>query len=117
MDGFQSQMNSILQNPEMMEKIMSMAQSLSQGQTEEARPQEQQPELLPNIDLATIQKLSGFISQSNIDQNQRSLLNALLPYLNSSRIAKLEKAMRATKLATLASSLLSNISLPLNPGR
>ena len=117
MDGFQSQMNSILQNPEMMEKIMSMAQSLSQGQTEEAAPQTQQPEILPNIDLATIQKLSGFISQSNIDQNQRSLLNALLPYLNSDRIAKLEKAMRAAKLATLASSLLSNIGFSLTPGR
>ena len=117
MDGFQAQMNSILQNPEMMEKIMSMAQSLSQSQDENMPPKEQPTTIMPEIDLDTIQKISGILGQSNIDKNQRSLLNALSPYINSSRITKLEKAMRAAKLATLASSLLSNIGFPLSPGR
>ena len=112
MDGIQAQMNSILQNPEMMEKIMSMAQALNSGQTETPHTDNQTGPALPDIDLATIQKISGFIGKSNIDQNQRCLLNALGPYLNQSRIAKLEKAMRAAKLATLASSLLSNIGIP-----
>lgn len=107
MDNIQNQMNAILQDPEMMGRIMSMAQSLGGGQNEPSPPQE--PTFaMPDIDhLATVQKLSGFIGQSNIDKNQRSLLNALSPYLNHERIAKLEKAMRAAKLATLASSLLS----------
>lgn len=106
MDNIQDQMNAILQNPEMMGRIMSMAQSLGGGQNEPSPPQE--PSFsMPDIDLATVQKLSGFIGQSNIDKNQRALLNALEPYLNHERIAKLEKAMRAAKLATMASSLLS----------
>ena len=118
MDNMQTQMNSILQNPEMMEKIMSMAQSLSQGQSEQ---QSFAPEpsgfTMPEIDLATVQKLSGFLGQSNIDNKQRTLLNALSLYLSGERISKLEKAMRAAKLATLASSLLSNAGLQFTPGR
>ena len=108
MENMQTQMNAILQNPDMMEKIMSMAQSLGQSSPE------QQPSVpdtsgfsMPDIDFATVQKLSGFLGQSNIDKNQRTLLNALSAYLSNERIAKLEKAMRAAKLATLASTLLA----------
>lgn len=112
MEDMQAQMNAILQDPEMMGRIMSMAQSLSGGQSEPPLPQEQPSGFsMPDIDLATVQKLSGFIGQSNIDKDQRSLLNALKPYLTGQRIAKLEKAMRAAKLATLASTLLSNTAL------
>ena len=112
MENIQEQMNSILQNPEMMSQIMSMAQSLSSSQEASAAPQEQTGGFsLPEIDIEAVQKLSGFIGQSNIDQNQRCLLNALAPYLDPARIAKLEKAMRAAKLASLASSLLGNASI------
>ena len=117
MDNLQEQMNSILGNPEMMSRIMSMAQSLGGGQDAKPPPQEQAADFsLPEIDLETIQKLSGFIGRSNIDQNQRTLLKALVPYLDPLRIEKLEKAMRAAKLASLASSLLAKTSL-LNFGR
>lgn len=119
MENMQAQMNSILENPEMMQKIMAMAQSLGQGQSAQPPAQEQETPAfpIPEIDLATIQKLSGFLGQSNIDKNQKNLLNALEPYLNRERIGKLEKAMRAAKLATLASSLLSSSGLQLNIGR
>lgn len=118
MDDFQSQMNSILQDPQMMQKIMSMAQSLSNA-PETPAPPEPPPAAsgMPEIDLGMVQKLSGFIGQSNIDGNQRSLLKALGPYLDPTRIAKLEKAMRAAKLATLASSFLSGSGLHLGIGR
>lgn len=116
MDNFQDQMNSILQNPEMMGRIMSMAQALGGEQAEQQPPPQEQAFAMPDIDLSAIQKISGFIGQSNIDKNQRSLLNALTPYLDATRIAKLEKAMRAAKLATLASSFLSSSGL-LNSGR
>ena len=111
MDDFQSQMNAILQNPEMMGRIMSMAQSLNNSQEE--NPVEQSRAPIPDIDLGMVQKLSGLIGKSKIDNNQQCLLNALTPYLNSYRIAKLEKAMRAAKLATLASSLLTQGGLHL----
>ena len=117
MDNIQEQMNSVLQDPEMMSRIMSMAQALSSEKAEPPPHQTQSERFsMPDIDLATIQKFSGFIGKGNIDKNQRALLNALSNYLDHTRIAKLEKAMRAAKLATLASSLLSNTAL-FNPGR
>ena len=115
MDNIQNQMNAILQDPEMMGRIMSMAQSLNSRQETSPPPQEQASTMsLPDIDFGMIQKLSGFITQSKIDTNQQHLLNALTPYLHHERIAKLEKAMRAAKLATLASSLLSNAGFNLS---
>lgn len=106
MDDMQTQMNQILGNPEMMQKIMAMAQSMNAAPAPE---QEQAPPAapFPEIDLATFQRLSGIAGQANIDGNQRSLLKALTPYLSRDRIGKLERAMRAARLANLASGFLS----------
>ena len=105
MDDIQAQMGAILNDPEMMQKIAAMAQSM---QMPSAPPQEQpdpEPFEMPNIDIGMIQKLSGFASQSGIDKNQKNLLNALGPYLHQERISKLEKAMRAAKMARLATTV------------
>jgi hypothetical protein len=58
-----------------------------------------------------IQKLSGLAGQSSIDKDQKTLLKALTPYLNRERILKLEKAMRAAKMARLASGLIGSGAL------
>lgn len=112
MDNMQSQMNAILGNPDMMQKIMEMAKSLSPPQADAlvaaTPPPENNGFSLPDIDLSMVQKLSGIVGQTGIDQNQRSLLSALRPYLSHDRISKLEKAMRAAKLASLASSFLGS---------
>ena len=74
MEDMQEKLNSILGNPEMMQKIAAMAQSM---QMPSAPPQEQpdpEPFEMPNIDIGMIQKLSGFASQSGIDKNQKNLL-------------------------------------------
>ena len=47
--------------------------------------------------------LSGLAGQANIDNDQRTLLKALTPYLSHNRIHKLEKAMRAARMAGMAS--------------
>ena len=105
MDDMQAQMNQILGNPEMMQKIMAMAQSMNSQPAPE--PEQESPsQPFPEIDLATFQRLSGIAGQANIDGNQRSLLKALSPYLSRDRIHKLERAMRAAKLANLASGFL-----------
>lgn len=117
MEDMQNQMNAILGNPEMMQKIMALAQSLNSPQPS-AEKKEDNPALnLPDIDLGMIQKLSGLAGRSNIDNNQRSLLNALTPYLSRERIAKLEKAMRAARMASLASAFLGNSGFSLTGGR
>lgn len=124
MDGMQSQMNAILNNPDMMQKIMEMANALKTTEEKASPPQMENPQQndaigfsMPDIDFSTLQKISGIIGKTNIDQNQRSLLSALRPYLSSERIIKLEKAMRAAKLANLASGFLGNEHFQFNIGR
>lgn len=112
MDDLQTQMNAVLGNPEMMQKIMAMAQSLNPGSSPTQEPPKEKPKQeqsgfsLPEIDLSMIQKLSGFASQSRIDANQANLLKALGPYLQKDRLSKLERAMRAAKMAGMASVFL-----------
>ena len=120
MDDMEAKMGAILGNPEMMSKIMEMAQALN---GEPSAGSESPTEVvnntspLPNIDMATIQKLSGLAGQSRIDKNQQTLLRALDPYLNKDRITKLEKAMRAAKMATIASAFLGTSGLQFHSGR
>lgn len=121
MDGMEEKLNAILGNPQMMQQIMSMAQAMGQQQDEPGRKEEPKPEPPQNngggLDLAMIQKLSGIARQSGIDRNQQNLLKALSPYLSRERIAKLEKAMRAAKIAGIASTALAGSGISLLSGR
>ena len=103
MDGIEEKLGAVLNDPEMMQKIMSMAKSLTQkdSPTEQTAP-------APDIDLGMLQKISGLARQGNIDREQQALLKALNPYLSRQRIQKLENAMRAAKLAHIAATVLSN---------
>ena len=94
-------LGAILNNPAMMQQIMAMAQT--QGQ--QPPPKEESP---PPFDPNMIQKVMGLGTQTSIDSNQQALLTALNPYLPHQRLTKLEKAMRAAKLAKLASTLLNS---------
>jgi len=102
MEDMESQLGAILGNPQIMQQIMTIAQNF---QTEE---NENPPsaDFAPELDFATIQKLTSFIGKTGIDNQQKALLHALGPYLSGNRIQKLEKAMRAAKLAGMASAFL-----------
>lgn len=115
MDEMEQKLGAVLGNPELMQKIMAMAQSL--GQPAQQSPQPPEPSPAPGIDIAMLQRLSGLARQSGIDSQQRALLTALRPYLSSERVSKLEKAMRAAKLARLASSVLGSGAIQLPSGR
>ena len=121
MDDMQSQMNEILNDPQMMQKIMAMAQQLNQSQPQKQEadppPQPSGEQAFPDIDMSMIQKLAGFAGQSGVDKNQKTLLKALAPYLSRDRINKLERAMRAAKMANMASSFLGNSGFPFQAGR
>ena len=108
MDELEEKLSAVMNDPQMMQKLMTAARSLG-GQS--APKQEQKPDGLPDIDLGMIQKISGFARQSSIDKDQQTLLRALGPYLSRERISKLEKAMRAAKMARMASSLLGSNGL------
>lgn len=108
MDNLEEQLGSVLGNPEMMQKIMAMAQSLggSTPSSEAPTPPPAADPPMPNIDLGLIQKLSGIMGSTNIDREQRALLSALSPYLSQTRLRKLENAMRASRLAAFAAKAL-----------
>ena len=53
-----------------------------------------------------VQKMMTALQSSGVDANQRALLTALNPYLTRDRISRLERAMRAAKLAGMATAFL-----------
>ncbi len=117
MEGMEEKLNAILGNPQMMQQIMSMAQAMGQQEEQKPAPPPPPQNNNPGIDFAMIQKLSGIAKQSGIDKNQQNLLRALGPYLSRERISKLEKAMRAAKIAGIASTALAGSGFSLLSGR
>jgi len=116
MDDMQQKLNTILSNPDMMQQLMGMAQSLGQSQSAPQSAPHQQASAgfetagnsLQNLDINTIQRIAGLAQQAGIDANQQGLLKALSPYLTTQHINKLEKAMRAAKLAGIAGTFLGS---------
>lgn len=110
MSEIEDKLNAVLNNPQMMQQIMAMAQSMGS----QSPPKEEAPlknDTFPDIDIGMLQKLSGFARQGSIDKNQQTLLKALGPYLSRERIHKLEKAMRAAKMARMASGFIGSGAL------
>lgn len=101
MDGMEEKLGAILGNPQMMQQIMALAQSMgSQSPPPELPPKQDGP------DLAMMQKMMTAFQSSGVDAHQRALLSALNPYLTRDRISRLERAMRAAKLAGMATAFL-----------
>lgn len=117
MEDMQDKLNAILSNPQMMSQIMSLAQSFGSGNEAPPKEPKQDPQQTFGFDPGMLQKLMGFAQKTGIDKNQQTLLSALSPYLSRERILKLEKAMRAARLANAASSFLGSSGNPLFPGR
>lgn len=98
MTSLEDSLSQLLGDPKMMAQIMSLAQSLGQ-QAESAAPEERaQPSQIPDFSA-----LAGAVS---VDKEQQALLRALGPYISRERCGKLERAMRAAKMASLASEML-----------
>ena len=108
MDGMEEKLGSILGNPQLMQQIMSMAQTLGKQDPEPVPQEKASPPPIPlgEGELGMIQTMSALMGKTGIDSNQQALLRALMPYLSSSRIAKLENAMRAAKMAGFAAGAL-----------
>ena len=96
-NDLEQQLRSVLNDPSAMQNIMAVAQSLSGSVGTGSGDSEMIP----------MQRLASLVSDHDIDQRQSSLLSALSPYLSNDRLRKLEKAMRASKVAKLASTLIA----------
>lgn len=114
MDNLTQNLESVLNNPQLMQQIMAMASSLS---SPDSSPPQSPPAPAPAPDLAALQKIAGLATQTGIDPDQQSLLQALVPYLSNQRLHRLERAMRAAKTARLATQLLGREGLNFLTGR
>ena len=118
-------LSELLGNPQLMQQIMNMAQALGQADSPAPQPlpprKEPSPQQpgngIPEIDPAMIGKMINLAGKSGIDQHQQALLCALQPYLSKDRLEKLEKAMRAAKLAGAVTSMMPGIGIPFLSGR
>ena len=117
MEGFEEKLNALMRDPSLMQQIMSMAQSLGQSPEPPCEAPQQEASPLPDLNPAAIQQIMSLAGKTGIDRNQKALLGALRPYLTSQRLTKLEKAMRAAKLASLASTALNSGALSFLTGR
>ena len=115
MSEFEEKLESILGNPQAMEQIMSLAQSLGTGSSPSSPPCDTQPQpessapsspldslgigqLDPRLITGVAQLLSK--SQSN-DDDRVALLQALRPFVKEQRYAKLDKAIQIARLSRL----------------
>lgn len=115
MDGMEEKLGQILNNPQLMQQIMSMAQSMNQNQNQPPSPPQESASNLP--DMSALSRISDLMSRANIDQEQQGLLKALGPYLSREKLHKLERAMHAAKLAGAASSFMNQGGLHFLTGR
>lgn len=125
MSEFEDKLNAILSNPEAMGQIMNLAQSLGNTQAQqtnsstivtssETPPEESENNagetasapfannsfsMLGNLDPRLIHLASQLMTayQSN-DDNRAALLTALRPFVKPERYAKLEQAIRISKM-------------------
>lgn len=119
MSELEDKLGAILNNPQMMQQIMSLAQAMGSQQPAQEEPPkpEPAPAPIPNLDPKLLQSLAGMARQGNVDSNQQALLHALSPYLSRERVGKLERAMQAARMAGAASVFLNSGGLQMLMGR
>lgn len=117
MSELEEKLGTILSNQQLMQQIATMAQALGQSPPEQPAPQPKASPAPALPDPAMLQGLSGMLQAGRVDQEQQELLHALSPFLSQARIGKLERAMRAAKMAGFASVLLKSGGLNLFGGR
>lgn len=107
MDEMQSKISEILSDPDSMEKIKRMAESIfgdskeSEPTKSEASPNGFNPDGLPDgFDLSKIMGLMSLFSSRGEDP-RAGLLLALKPHLSSDRQTRVDKAVKLLKLASL----------------
>lgn len=104
MSELEEKLGAMLSNPQLMQQISSLVQAM--GQPSPSPPPPTPPQQPSEPDLSQLQGLASLLQSNRIDTNQQALLRALSPYLSPWRVGKLERAMRASKMAGLASIFL-----------
>lgn len=117
MSELEQKLGAILNNPQMMQQIMALAGSMNASEQSAPEPQAAPKQTsgdsstpMLNLDPAQLKTLAG-LANTGVDRNQKALLQALGPYVSRHRVEKLEKAMRASKMAVFATDLMQSGAL------
>lgn len=108
MGDFESKLENILNNPQAMSQIMSLAQSLggapSPPPSSPSSPPAGEPagSIFDQLDPKLLTGVASLIGQYNSSDDQRvALLNALRPFIQEKRYAKMDKAIQIAKLSRI----------------
>jgi len=101
MDELESRINSVLGDPEQMEKITKLARSFMAGTGNGSNPTQSDAGAMPDADM--INRIAHLLSLSGEKENdKKAMLEAISPYLSDKRRGKMEKALKIAKLVRLA---------------
>lgn len=113
MEELEARLQAVLNDPQQMQELASLAKSLGLGaEGADAPPQEESEQpmtarqenvSLPALPLAELLQQTGGLSQK-----QENLLCALKPFLRPEKREKLDRAMQAARLSSLASHALKS---------
>lgn len=104
-EELEARLGSILSDPQQMEKIKAMAQSLmgaapqSEGENTEKTP-------TPSGGLGALMGLLGQKGGDGRRSESEALLRAMQPYMRPQRRSKIERALRLTRLIGIAGTML-----------
>ena len=113
--SFEQAVSAMLQDPEQLQKIFALAQSLgfSPPAAPEASPPPPAPPVMPQREPTPPppdekQQALGELLQKagKLDRRQENLLNALKPFLKPERREKIDRAMQAARISRLAGAAL-----------
>ena len=103
MSEFEDKINSLLNDPEQMDKIAALAKSLMGGEEQSSADKSAKSNDMDGFDPAMLGKIAGLLKNSGArESEQTALLNAMKPYLSEKRREKMDKAMKLAKFAEIA---------------
>ena len=123
MDELERALRAVLDDPAQLQELRTLAGSLGLGQPDAAAPQEAavppmpppapppaQPPKPPVQETVSLpEPAAAMLRQAGkADKKQEALLLALKPFLRKDRQSKIDRALQATRLASLASLALKN---------
>jgi len=119
MDELERALRAVLSDPGQMEQLRSLAGSLGLSPPEDVPPAPEAPAETPSAPVFTAQPPSppepaaALLRQAGrMDKRQENLLLAIKPFLRRDRQEKVERALHAARLASLASLALRSRQEP-----
>lgn len=97
MSELEDKINSVLNDPQQMEQITKLAQSLMGGDSGSSQS--------AGFDLSALSSLGAMAE----GRDKQALLNAMKPYLSEKRRGKMDRAMKFARLAKLARLALNSM--------